>query len=197
MLGSSINIFILYLGENLMGKYVYVDNSNVWIEGKYHSAVEKGMVPDVYVAHANRICDMEWAYDFGKLLSIVCNGDVADVKRAVLYGSRPTDKDSLWNAAKKVGFEVFTPTRNIKNKEKQVDTGFDKEVFHDLYKGIMSEDDEIILVVGDSDHYPVAEAIIEENRKFTLAFWENASETMQESCDHFINLNQYIHELAL
>ena len=26
-----------------MGKCVYVDNSNVWIEGKYHSAVSKGM----------------------------------------------------------------------------------------------------------------------------------------------------------
>ena len=25
-----------------MGKCVYVDNSNVWIEGKYHSAVAKG-----------------------------------------------------------------------------------------------------------------------------------------------------------
>ena len=31
-----------------MGKCVYVDNSNVWIEGKYHSAVSKGMVATVY-----------------------------------------------------------------------------------------------------------------------------------------------------
>ena len=35
-----------------MGKCVYVDNSNVWIEGKYHSAVAKGMVADVYEAHS-------------------------------------------------------------------------------------------------------------------------------------------------
>ena len=74
-----------------MGKCVYVDNSNVWIEGKYHSAVSKGMVADVYEAHDNRICDMPWAYDFGKLLNIVCDGDISDIKRAVLYGSRPTD----------------------------------------------------------------------------------------------------------
>ena len=120
-----------------MGKCVYVDNSNVWIEGKYHSAVSKGMVADVYEAHDNRICDMPWAYDFGKLLNIVCDGDISDIKRAVLYGSRPTDNDSLWNAAKKVGFEVFTPPRNASNKEKRVDTGFDKEVLKDLYKGVI------------------------------------------------------------
>jgi len=41
-----------------MGKCIYVDNSNVWIEGKYHSAVAKGMVADVYEAHDNKICDM-------------------------------------------------------------------------------------------------------------------------------------------
>lgn len=178
-----------------MGKCIYVDNSNVWIEGKYHSAVAKGMVADVYQAHDHKICDMPWAYDFGKLLSIVCDGDVSDIKRAVLYGSRPTDKDSLWNAAKKVGFEVFTPDRNVKNKEKRVDTGFDKEILKDLYKGVIEKNDEIILVVGDSDHYPVAEAIIEEGKQYTLAFWDNASEMMKQKCMKFISLNPYIDKL--
>lgn len=178
-----------------MGKCIYVDNSNVWIEGKYHSAVAKGMVADVYEAHDNKICDMPWAYDFGKLLAIVCDGDVSDIKRAVLYGSRPTDNDSLWNAAKKVGFEVFTPDRNAKNKEKRVDTGFDKEVLKDLYKGAIGDSDEIILVVGDSDHYPVAEAIIEEGKQYTLAFWDNASELMKGDSKKFISLNPHIGDL--
>lgn len=178
-----------------MGKCVYVDNSNVWIEGKYHSAVIKGMVANVYEAHDSKICDMPWAYDFGKLLHVVCDGDIANIKRAVLYGSRPTDKDSLWNAAKRVGFEVFTPDRNAKNKEKRVDTGFDKEVLKDLYKGAINDDDEIILVVGDSDHYPIAEAIIEEGKKYTLAFWDNASELMKASSEKFISLNPHIGEL--
>ena len=178
-----------------MGKCVYVDNSNVWIEGKYHSAVSKGMVADVYEAHDNRICDMPWAYDFGKLLNIVCDGDISDIKRAVLYGSRPTDNDSLWNAAKKVGFEVFTPPRNARNEEKRVDTCFDKEVLKDLYKGVIGPDDEIILVVGDSDHHPVAEAILEEGKQYTLAFWDNASELMKNDCKKFISLNPHIKDL--
>ena len=153
------------------------------------------MVADVYEAHDNKICDMPWAYDFGKLLDIVCCGDISDIKRAVLYGSRPTDNDSLWNAAKKAGFEVFTPTRNAKNKEKRVDTGFDKEVLKDLYTGVIEPDDEIILVVGDSDHYPVAEAIIEEGKRYTLSFWDNASELMKADSENFISLNSHIKDL--
>lgn len=178
-----------------MGKCIYVDNSNVWIEGKYHSAVAKGIVADIYTAHENKIYDTFWAYDFGQLLSIVCGGNVSDVKRAVLYGSRPTNNDSLWNAAKGAGFEVFTPERNAKNKEKRVDTGFDKEVLKDLYKGVIGEDDEIILVVGDSDHHPVAEAIKEEGKKYTLAFWDNVSDLMKNDSEKFISLNSHIAEL--
>lgn len=179
-----------------MSKCIYVDNSNVWIEGKYHSAVKKGMVANVYDAHRNKICDMPWAYDFGKLLTIVCDGDVSDIKRAVLYGSRPTDNDSLWNAAKKVGFEVFTPDRNAGNKEKRVDTGFDKEVLKDLYKGTIDKADEIILVAGDSDHLPVADAIKEEGYQFTLAFWDNASDLMKSASVKFINLNDHLDEIT-
>lgn len=179
-----------------MGKYIYVDNSNVWIEGKYHSAVEKGMVPDVYTAHASQICDMPWAYDFGKLLDIACERDTSTLSRAVLYGSRPTDNDSLWNAARSYGYEVFTPIRNMNNREKRVDTGFDKEMLKDLYKGVIGNDDEIILVVGDSDHIPVAEAIEEEGKQFTLVFWNNASEDLKAKAAKFICLNDYITEIA-
>lgn len=178
-----------------MGKYIYVDNSNVWIEGKYYSAVAKGMVADIDTAHDNKICDMPWVYDFGKLLEIASDGDIADIKRAVLYGSKPTDRDSLWNAAKKVGFEVFTPTRNVRNKEKRVDTGFDKEMLKDLYKGVINDDDEIILIVGDGDHLPVAEAIQEEGKKYSLVFWDNAAELLKSMSTKYISLNAHLADL--
>lgn len=43
-----------------MGYYVFVDNSNVWIEGKYASAVKKGMVSDICTAHDRKISDNSW-----------------------------------------------------------------------------------------------------------------------------------------
>ena len=178
--------------NSVMGKYIYVDNSNVWIEGKYHSAVEKGMIAEISEAHENKICDMGWAYDFQKLKEIVCDGNLSDVKRAVLYGSCPPENKSLWNAARKAGFEVFNPQRNAQNKEKRVDTGLIKEICKDLYKGTIRDIDEIILVVGDSDYAPVAEAIKDEKKKYTLAFWDNVAEIMKENSAKFINLNLHI-----
>ena len=37
--------------------YVFVDNSNVWIEGKYVSAVKKGLARDIVDAHNKKACD--------------------------------------------------------------------------------------------------------------------------------------------
>ena len=59
-----------------MGYYVFVDNSNVWIEGKYVSAVRKGMASDICTAHDRKICDNSWEIDFGKLLSCAVDGDI-------------------------------------------------------------------------------------------------------------------------
>lgn len=83
-----------------MGKFIYIDNSNVWIEGKYYSAVKKNMVANIFDAHENKICDMPWGYDFGKLLNISCEGDVASLKRAVLYGSKDKTQSALIDAVK-------------------------------------------------------------------------------------------------
>lgn len=38
-----------------MASFVYVDNSNVWIEGMHVSAVENAIAPDLYAAQDNNI----------------------------------------------------------------------------------------------------------------------------------------------
>src|SRR4051812_7896927 len=100
-----------------MANLLYVDNSNVWIEGMHVSAVDTGMAPDIWSAQNFKICDTGWKLDFGKLFTFA-GGERAEVKRAVLFGSRPPAADSLWEAAKRQGFEVVVYDRNIRNKEK-------------------------------------------------------------------------------
>ena len=95
-----------------MANLLYVDNSNVWIEGKHVSAVKKGMAPNVWTAQQNKICDNDWKIDFGKLFQFA-GGERAEVKHAVLFGSRPPPNDSLWEAAKRKGFEVVVYDRNV------------------------------------------------------------------------------------
>lgn len=50
-----------------MANFLYVDNSNVWIEGMHVAAVEHGMAPDIWAAQEQRICDTSWRIDFGRL----------------------------------------------------------------------------------------------------------------------------------
>jgi hypothetical protein len=69
-----------------MGKFMFVDNSNVWIEGMKVSAVCKGAAPDVFTAGEMRLADATWRIDFGKLYQAI-NG--VNVKKAFLYGSTP------------------------------------------------------------------------------------------------------------
>ena len=78
-----------------MANYLYVDNSNVWIEGMHVSAIESGMAPDIWTALEHKICDHNWKIDFGKLYSFA-GGDKSQVARAALFGSRPPANDSLW-----------------------------------------------------------------------------------------------------
>lgn len=60
-----------------MGEWIYVDNSNVFIEGKRVSAVKKGLALDVYEAIENRIVDNEYRMSFGKLYEFVAGIDKA------------------------------------------------------------------------------------------------------------------------
>lgn len=94
-----------------MSNLLYVDNSNVWIEGMHVAAVAHGLVPDIYTALHGNICDYTWKLDFGRLLEFA-GGKPSEIGRAVLYGSKPPANDSLWTAARKQGFEVLVRERS-------------------------------------------------------------------------------------
>jgi len=178
-----------------MSYFVFVDNSNVWIEGKYYSAVHKGNVDSIYNAHALSIQDNSWAIDFGKLLNEVTNSHVSDIKNAILFGSKPTNKDSLWNAMKKAGFTVHNIQRNVANKEKKVDTGIVAEILKVLYTKA-TPGDTFVLVMGDSDFVPVMNQITDYGVKAVVAFWDNVSGELKTTADEFISLNNVIDKIT-
>ena len=70
-----------------MANFLFVDNSNLWIEGKRASAVRKGMSKSIQDATTNGISDPAWSVDFGKLISFA-GGEKSQLKAAYLYGSR-------------------------------------------------------------------------------------------------------------
>lgn len=55
-----------------MKTYTYVDNSNLFIEGRRVAAVSNGMAPNIYDAMNYRILDHSWDIDYGKLHEFLC-----------------------------------------------------------------------------------------------------------------------------
>lgn len=178
-----------------MSYFVFVDNSNVWIEGKFVSAVKKGWANSIFQAHQIGAEDTAWRIDFGKLLQFVTDNHVADVKRAVLFGSKPPQNDSLWDAMRNAQFEVSALDRNVANKEKAIDTGIVQEIAKSLYKDA-TEGDIFILVLGDKDFVPSVSAIRQENLIAKVAFWNHASGELVGEANEFIDLTKNIDSIS-
>jgi uncharacterized LabA/DUF88 family protein len=178
-----------------MSNFLYVDNSNVWIEGMHVSAAAKGIAPDIWSALQHRICDYNWKLDFGKLYEFA-GGESSEVGRAVLYGSRPPKNDSLWAMAEKKGFEVIVHDRNVANKEKKVDTNIVTDMVADSFQIMTPNQDEITLVAGDADYVPTIEKL-RERFPVHVVFWDHASRELQDAATKFIALNPYLEHLML
>ena len=121
-----------------MDLFVYVDNSNLWIEGMRVSAVRKRMAPNLREAMKSHVTDQSWTCDFGRLYQAVCP-DMAQIGRSSLFGSRPPANDTLWDLARHEGFEVFTFDRNYSNKEKEVDVAIATQIMEDSFLHMTSE----------------------------------------------------------
>jgi len=180
-----------------MDKYVYVDNSSVWIEGMYVAAVEQDMAFDIRDAH-NRKITANWKYDFGKLLTLV-GGARNGLKKAVLFGSRPPQNDSLWDAARQCGFEVVVEDRNRDSYEKKIDTGVTVAMMEDAIKAIQRQtvdETEMVLVAGDSDYVPAVKSLIKLGFKVTVCFWNHVSRELEDVASEFFSLNPHVNQLG-
>lgn len=179
-----------------MSNFVYVDNSNVFIEGKRVSAVQKAYALNIYDAMNNRIIDTTYRLDFGKLHSFTAGSDPSKIKRAVLFGSRPPSSDSLWSIAERVGFEPIIVDRNIANKEKKVDTGIVTEMMRDAYTKMIKTEDVITLVAGDADFVPTIDTLRKDGYVVEVFFWNHASQELKSACDKFVALDPHLDYLS-
>lgn len=177
-----------------VANFLYVDNSNVWIEGLHVAAVQQGLVPNVFDAQQQRIT-APWKLDFGKLHEFA-GGQASEIGRAVLYGSRPPPNDSLWDVARRRGFEVVVYDRNVANREKKIDTTIARDITKDSYERMRPGADLVVLVAGDSDYVPIAEDLRERGFGFEVFFWDHASRELKEAATKFVSLDPYLDHLS-
>lgn len=177
-----------------MANLVYVDNSNVWIEGMHVAAFQSGLAPDVWSAVQGNICDHSWKLDFGKLFAFA-GGDKAEVRKAALFGSRPPQNDSLWGAARRNGFEVITYDRNVANHEKKIDTDIVATMVEDSFL-VYQNGDEMTLVAGDADYVPAVEKLKARGIPVHVVFWKHAARELKQAATKFIELDPFLNHLS-
>ncbi len=182
--------------------YIYIDNSNLYIEGRRVSAVVQGIAPNIVVAMRDGILDHAYTISFGKLHEFLCGTDGRQIKRAAMFGSRPPPNDGIWRFAEKAGFELHLEDRNYANKEKKIDTGIatllTKDAYKsDGYKGGKPGDDTFVLVAGDNDYVPTIKELRKDGLKVEVVFWNHAGRELREVASKFIGLDQYLEHLRL
>ena len=178
-----------------MANLLYVDRSNYWIEGMHVAAFQNGLAPDVWSAVQHKICDYSWKEDFGKLFQFA-GGDRADVKKAALFGSRPPPNDSIWEAAKRKGFEPVVYDRNVVNREKKIDTDIVATMIVDSYELADPKADEFTLVAGDTDYVPAVDKLRARGFRVDVVFWGHASRELKQAASRFVNLDQFLRNLS-
>ncbi len=177
-----------------MADWIYVDNSNVFIEGKRVSAVQLGLASDIYEAMNYHILDNEYRMSFGKLYEFVAGNDPAECARALLFGSRPPENDAIWNIARRAGFEVHVEDRNFNNKEKKIDTGLVAALVKDAYRN-SKEGDVFTIVSGDSDYVPAILELREDGFRVDVVFWDHVAPELKSVASNFYSLNPHLDNL--
>jgi hypothetical protein len=177
--------------------FAYIDNSNVWIEGQRIQTVKQGKAKNVYEAGRDGAFLSSWSYDFGRLYELACPVG-ANVGRSMLVGSRPPPNDSVWQRARDEGFEVEVFSRNIANREKQVDSMIVTTMMADSYEYMKPERGDIaVLVAGDADYLPSMRRLQSRGLGLRVLFWRHAtSAELRETATEFIELDPYFEWLT-
>lgn len=149
----------------LPGIWIFVDDSNIWIEAKKLQSKMK----DFKTCEDHRV-----RIDMGKLADVIADG--RPVKQGVLYGSEPPPIDTVWNKIREKGFRVDAqPRSKITGKEKQIDTKLVAEVTSTAIKTPNHERTTIVVVTGDADVIPALKEVLKEDRwKVEVYMWEQA-----------------------
>ncbi len=171
--------------------FTYVDNSNLFIEGRRLSAVRKRIdgVTNIYEAINLKTFDNDWSIDYGRLHEFLCGTDKLEIGGARLWGS-PPPQDSFWSYVESKGFDVQTYERSG-GKEKKVDTAIAYRIGKDAGQVVAKENDIIVIAAGDKDYMPCIDDLTSDGFKVHVAFWGHAAREVQEAATKFINLDPH------
>lgn len=177
-----------------MTDFIYVDNSNFFIEGARISAVSRGLVPSLDEALSSRIIDQSYRIDFHKLYRLLVADTAAGDTRARIFGSRNLSNGDVWEEAARAGFEVIVHDRIPGGREKKVDTSLVLAMARDAYRNGRSTD-RFIIVSGDNDYCPAISQLRQDGFNVEVLFWSHAGRQIKHAANRFIPLDEHVNAL--
>ncbi len=160
------------------GCYLFVNDSNLWIEGQKVSAKK---LEDTKI-------DQRFRVDLGRFVALLTKGRT--ILGAYLYGSKPPPNDTVWKAAKEMNFQVDLFQRSGTGQEKALNTAMATEIMDTistLKQDMFAMDDIVfIAVTGDRDLKPPIERALKNRIRVELWSWE---ESMSREFRQLANTN--------
>lgn len=165
------------------GIYVFVDNTNVFDEGRRASARRLGK--------RGWQKDRFYVLDYGKLLYVLEERNtriLAAVPR--MYGSEPPPNDSVWKRVRDEGFDLKVFKPNFFGKEKQVDMEMGLDIHAMTYS--CEKPGVCCIIAGDRDYVSVIERLHDRGWTGEVWFWDNAAQELKAAADRFESLDRHI-----
>ncbi|CAG8782839.1 779_t:CDS:2, partial [Dentiscutata erythropus] len=164
--------------------HVFIDNSNIWIEGKYTVGNLERL--GTFDFDRNSYYFKQLQIDHGRLLTTVqCERKLGGAP--FLVGSRPPPNDSLWARIRDQGFEVNIFDRDVRShREKEVDT----ELVISATETITSNDPGVlVLIADDRDYRPLVKRALKHNWTVETWFWNSGVSSFLKSDTNFRSLD--------
>ena len=163
--------------------HLFVDNSNVLIEGRRLSYAKR-----FNGGQRNTSVDQTYELDWGKFLHLVkSRNDRLLSQLPTLYGSTPPPDDTVWKEIRDEGFDVKLFERNIRNQEKGVDLEMGMDIAERTL--LVKPPETIVIVAGDGDFLGAVERAKNRGWNVEVWFWGNASAKMRDIAE-FVNMDQ-------
>ena len=141
--------------------FIYVDDSNMWIEAKKLAANKLNL---------KCVEDPRLRLDIGKVTDVIANN--RKVAWGILYGSEPPPIDSVWQKIRERGWKVITAQRSsFTGKEKQVDHQMVADITA-LVSGCIVKG-KIVMVSGDADMIPAISKSLQMKWSTEIWMWGN------------------------
>ena len=185
--GAMTSPSITPANANAMGNavHVFVDNTNVFLEGRRASAIRLGLPA------SNK--DPYYVIDYGKLLYVVQDGrHLASIPR--MYGSEPPPNDTVWDRIRDDGYDLTVFKRNFFGKEKGLDMELGLSI-NDLVHESRAQGAQpgtVCIVAGDADYVRVVERLRKAKWTAEVWYWNNAAGDLKAAANRFESLNKHI-----